>query len=95
MIIQVVKFKSNLSEEELFKIVKERKSEFQKITALKQKYYFKDVMTGEYGGVYLWESKEAMQEFQQTELAKTIGAAYQISEKPKIEIYQVFMPLRD
>ncbi|MHA2252458.1 MAG: hypothetical protein ACXAD7_18975, partial [Candidatus Kariarchaeaceae archaeon] len=82
MFIQFVKFASNLTEDELLKKVEERKPQFEHLAGLRQKYYVREPATGEYGGIYVWESKEAMLEFQQSELAKSIIAAYEVNGQP-------------
>jgi heme-degrading monooxygenase HmoA len=74
--------------------VEERKPEFVKLPGLLQKYYIKDPVSSEYGGVYIWESNEAMQQYQQSELAKSIGGAYEVNAQPHIEILKVYFPLR-
>ncbi|MCE7737538.1 MAG: YdhR family protein [Candidatus Heimdallarchaeota archaeon] len=91
----MVKFKTKMEEAELLKVAGERKPEFQKLDKLIQKYYFKDSSTGEFGGIYIWESKEAMLEYRETELAKTIPTAYQVDGIPDIQLLDVFYPLRD
>ena len=95
MIIQYVKFKSKLSEEELMKRIEERKPRFRKIPELIQKYYVKDPQTGEVGGIYLWDSKEAMMKFRESDLSKSIPQTYEIEGAPKIEILNLYFPLRE
>ena len=41
MIIQTIKFKSHLPEEEIMKIAKDREPQFKAIPGLHQKYYIK------------------------------------------------------
>lgn len=52
-------------------------------------------MSGEYAGLYVWESPEALQEFRDSELRATIGEAYQAQGEPDIEVYKVFKILRE
>ena len=94
MIIQFVKLKSDLPQEELLKRANERKPQFEAIKGLLQKYYVK-VNEGEYGGIYIWDSPESLQEFRQTELAATIPQAYEVTEAPNIELFNVMFKLRD
>ena len=51
MILQIIRLKSNLPEEELLKKAKEREPHFKAIPGLLQKYYVKTSDTGEYGGI--------------------------------------------
>jgi hypothetical protein len=55
-----------------------------------QKYYLELSEPNHYGGVMLWESKEALAAFQQSELCKTIPSAYGVKGAPCIKIAQVF-----
>ena len=63
MILQIIKLKSELPEEELLKRAKEREPSFESISGLLQKYYVKTTVEGEYGGVYVWDSMESMKRF--------------------------------
>ncbi|UOY07112.1 hypothetical protein L0P88_00850 [Muricauda sp. SCSIO 64092] len=56
MVLQIIKLKSNLPEQELLKGAKEREPQFNIIPGLMQKYYVKTVQSGDYGGVYVWDS---------------------------------------
>ncbi len=93
-IIQIVKIKTNLSRGELLHIAREREPQFRAIPGILQKYYI-ELGAGEYGGVYIWDSAEALQEFRQSELAATIANAYQSTEPPSIDIADVLFQLRD
>lgn len=94
MLILTVKFESNLSYEEVMAVVEERISDFRALPGLIQKYYGHEASTGAYTGVYIWESAEAMQAYQQSELAQTIASAYQVSGPPRVEVYQLVETLR-
>ncbi|WP_420319855.1 hypothetical protein [Flagellimonas sp.] len=95
MIIQVIKLKSNLSEEELLKRAKEREPQFKAIAGLLQKYYVKLGQPGQYGGVYIWDSPESLQAYRESDLAKSIPGAYEITEAPNIEIMDILFQLRE
>jgi heme-degrading monooxygenase HmoA len=94
MIIQFVKFKSGLSDAEVQRVMKERAPQFRALPGLVQKYYGHEKQTGEFTGVYYWDSEQSMREFQQTELARTIPAAYKVESPPRIEFFEVLFPLR-
>lgn len=95
MIIQFIKLKSALPEEELLSKAQERKPQFEAIPGLMQKYYVKLKQPGEYGGIYVWDSNESLQKYRTSELAATIPQAYQVLEAPDIELMDVLFQLRD
>lgn len=95
MIIQITKLKSELSEDELLKTAKEREPKFKAIPGLLQKYYVKLEQPGQYGGVYVWDSKESLKTYRESELAASIPQAYKLIEAPSIELLDVLFQLRD
>lgn len=95
MILQIIKLKSDLPKEELLKRAKAREPQFKALPGLVQKYYTQTGEPGQYAGVYVWDSPESMQAFRNTELAKSIPAAYEIKEPPQVEIMQMMFQLRD
>ena len=95
MILQFIKLKSNLPEDELLKRAKERAPKFQGIPGLLQKYYVKIDDAGAYGGVYVWDSPESLQAFRASDLAKTIPEAYELTEAPNIELMNILFQLRE
>ena len=95
MILQVIKLKSNLPEEELLAKAKEREPQFKEIKGLLQKYYVKIGQSGQYGGIYIWESQEALNAYRESDLAKSIPEAYEIAEAPNIEIMDILFQLRN
>ncbi len=94
MILQFIKLKTNLPEEELLRRAREREPKFQIIPGLVQKYYVKMKEPAQYGGIYLWESEQAMQDFRISDLAKSIPGAYEIIEAPEVEIMDILFQLR-
>lgn len=95
MILQTVKLKTELSEGDLLRIARERAPQFRAIRGLVQKYYVRREGDGEFAGVYLWDSLESLEAFRNSELAKSIPAAYRVVEPPVIEIGEILFPLRD
>jgi heme-degrading monooxygenase HmoA len=95
MILQFVKLKSNLSEEEILNKANERMPEFSAIPGLLQKYYVKINDEGHYGGIYIWDSKESLATFKASELAKSIPKAYKVVEAPDVDIMQILFQLRN
>jgi heme-degrading monooxygenase HmoA len=94
MIIANVKFETVLSDEEAMQVAKERLPLFLDIPGLIQKYYVKTSQPNEWMGVYIWDSMEAMASFRESDLAKSIPAAYKVKGQPQIEVNNVPMTLR-
>lgn len=94
-LVLLVKFRSPLSLDEVQNVVNSRIGEFRALTGLTQKYYLQDTQTGEYAGLYLWDSLDALTAFQESTLKRTIAQAYQVEGEPRIEVFQVFDVLRD
>jgi len=83
MIIQFVRFKSELAMEEAEKVMKKR-----------QKFYGVHKETGEFAGIYFWDSEESIREFRQSELARTIASQYKAEGSPRIDLFDVMYTLR-
>jgi heme-degrading monooxygenase HmoA len=94
MIIRLVKFKSALSDAEVLKLYNQRAPRYRELPGLLQKYYIKDKQTGEHGAVYLWDSMQSMEEFQNSELSRSIPGAYRIIGEPRIEVLDLVYTLR-
>lgn len=95
MVIQIVKFESELGEEELLATAQARLEQFRALPGLVQKYYYRMEAPRRYGGVYFWDSMESLRAFRETELAATIPKAYRIKGEPEVEIMEILFPLRD
>lgn len=95
VLILLVRFKSPLSLEEVTDIVEKRAPEFSALEGLQQKYYLQDATSGEYAGLYLWDSPDALNAFRNSELRATIAKAYQVDGEPRVEVYCVFKTLRE
>jgi heme-degrading monooxygenase HmoA len=94
-LILLVRFKSALSLDEVVKVMEERAPEFRALAGLQQKYYLEDTTTGEYAGLYLWQSSDALNEYRDSELRASIAHAYRAEGEPRIEVYRVITTLRD
>jgi heme-degrading monooxygenase HmoA len=91
----LVRFRSALSREEVMRIVEERADGFRALDGLQQKYYLEDPVSGEIAGLYLWESADALAEYQESDLRASIAQAYQAEGDPRVEVYRVMKTLRD
>jgi hypothetical protein len=95
VIVQVVKYKTGLSDEEAIRTIAERAPQYQALPGLRQKLYIREQETGEYGGIYVWENGDSMREFRKSDLAATIPDAYRVEGTPRVEIFNVVSLLRD
>jgi hypothetical protein len=91
-VIQFVKFSSPLTEDEVLAVMERRAPEFRQVPGLIQKFYGREVDTGDTCGIYIFDSHESLRAFRQTELARTIPNAYQV-ESPRIEVFELLFPL--
>lgn len=93
-VLLIVRLKSSLSPEEAERRYKERLPEFQALPGLLQKYYLYDPSTEEWGGLYLWDSQESLEEFMASDLRKSIAEAYEVVGSPRVETSNVVEVLR-
>lgn len=93
MHLLLVKFHSGLGEDEVRRNLEERLPLFRAIPGLKQKYYAREASTGDYVGVYVFESEDALIAYRASDLAKSIPPVYQIEGTPRIEILELLFPL--
>jgi heme-degrading monooxygenase HmoA len=93
-IIQIIRLKTSLKEEEVLKIAKERSPQFKAIPGLVQKYYVRAAPPHHFAGVYIWDSMESIQAYRESELAASIPQAYKLLEAPEIELLDVMFELR-
>jgi heme-degrading monooxygenase HmoA len=94
MILQIVRFKSGLSEKQALEMSEERAPNYRALQGLVQKYYVRFPETGEYAGVYLWESEKALKEFRESPLFRTISKVYQVQGEADVKTGEVVLTLR-
>jgi heme-degrading monooxygenase HmoA len=94
MIVQLVKYKTGLSDAEAAKTIAQRASQYEALPGLRQKLYIREPGTGEYGGIYVWEDEDSMREFRESDLAATIPEAYRVEGDPRVEVFEVVSVLR-
>jgi hypothetical protein len=90
--ILFVRVKSDLDPGELNRRLEERRLRFLEVPGLLQKIYGRDEVTGDVCGIYFFKDQAALDAFRETELAKTIPAAYEASEIRR-ETYEILFPL--
>ena len=90
--ILFVRIKSDLEFSELSRRVEERRPRFLEVPGLVQKIYGRNPSTGDVCGIYFFEDEASLAAFRDSELAKTIPAAYEaVDVRP--EVFDVLFPL--
>ena len=95
MIIQLVRFETELSQEEVIAVANERIERFRALPGLVQKYYVKLGQLNHYGGIYIWDSRESMTTYRKSELAASIAQAYKVKGTPTVEVLESLFALRE
>jgi heme-degrading monooxygenase HmoA len=93
MYIQFVKLRPGLSEEDVLRVSEERAPRFRATPGLLQKYYAREPGSGEFAGIYIWESEKALLAFQDSELRSSIPEAYRLAGAPRVEVFEILFPL--
>ena len=86
--------KSRLPEEEFRRRYNERMPQFRDVPGLLQKYYSYDESTGEWAGIYLWDSAESVAGYLESDLRKSMSTAYELEKPPVLERFQIVDSLR-
>jgi hypothetical protein len=92
MVIHFVRINTRLAHEEVRRIMEERAPRFREVPGLVQKYYGYEPNGGAFCGCYIFDSEQSRRAFLESELARTIPAAYQ-AEEMRVEAYEVLFPL--
>ena len=71
-----------------------RLDDFRLLPGLRQKYYVKFDGANQFGGVYVWDSKESADAFRASDLAASIPCAYKVKGMPELEVLEGFFALR-
>ena len=94
MIVRIVRFKSELSDDQVQAVMEGRAPRYQEVPGLAQKYYLRFSDPREYGAVYVWDSEQSLKNFNDSELARSIPDAYQVEGAPEGEVAEVMLVLR-
>ena len=94
-VVLLVRIKTSMPLDEVMRVAEERAPEFEALRGLEQKFYLHDPETGEIGGLYLWDSPEALADYRDSELRESIAKAYRAEGEPKVEVYRVVKTLRE
>jgi hypothetical protein len=91
MFLLLVKFHSELPDAEVRRLMNERLSQFQGVPGLLQKYYAREPSTGDYVGVYLFDSEDSLTRYRSSELARGILSIYRVAGAPRIETLELLL----
>jgi heme-degrading monooxygenase HmoA len=94
MIASLVRFRSDLIDDEVQRTFDERADRYREVPGLLEKIYLQFRESGEYGALYVWDSEQSLAAFRETELARTIPAAYRVTEPPRSELADVRLVVR-
>jgi heme-degrading monooxygenase HmoA len=92
MIIHIEHFTSALPDERIQELYTSRMAKLEAVPGLLQKHYLR-YENGQHGAVYIWDSPEALQAFQDGEMFRSIADTYQVSEWTN-EVADVVLSLR-
>ncbi len=93
MLLQIVRYRSGLSHEEVARRFEERAPRYRDVPGLLQKFYVHFPTTGEHGGVYIWDSTDSLRRWRDTNLAGTLEQTYAVVEPPVVESADVMLVL--
>lgn len=89
MHLQFIAYGSILPAERVLELYAERAGRYQDARGLVAKYYLHDERKGRFGGVYFWESREAMEAFWTPGRLADLKAAYAMAGEPRVEDFAV------
>ena len=95
MEIMVLLFETGLKIDDLIKTSNERFEKFLHVKGLLQKFYLSDPNSNQVGGIYVFDSKENLEAFRESELSKSTSAAYKILKGSDVRFFNVSRTLRD
>ncbi len=94
MIVSLVRFKSRLSDDAVRATFEERADRYRNVPGLVEKIYLRFRASGEFGAVYVWDSEQALMDFRETELARTIPDVYEVEDAPLAELADVCLVIQ-
>lgn len=89
MHILSMRFKSGRSDEEQEAISRSSLPLFRNLAALKQKYYVRNHASGEVGGIYVWETSEALRDYLDGPIVKSVPDRFAVVGPVRIETFEV------
>lgn len=93
MEVLFILYKSGLPINKVLELFNERADKYREVKGLLQKLYIHDESTGHVGGIYIFDSKENLEAFRNSDLAKSISDAYKFVEPPTRRVFKVVLEL--
>jgi Putative mono-oxygenase ydhR len=94
MHVLVVKFHSSLADHQVRELLHRRVPSVAAAPGLLQKYYTREASTGDYVGVHLFDSKDSLERYRDSELSRSLPLVYQSTAQPRVEVFEVLFQLR-
>jgi heme-degrading monooxygenase HmoA len=94
LIASLVRFTSNLADDDVQSRFEERADRYRDVAGLVEKIYVHYRETGDHGAVYVWESEEDFRRFRSSDLARTIPDAYAVQGAPQVEVADVSLVVK-
>jgi heme-degrading monooxygenase HmoA len=94
VIVRIVRFRSGPEDSAVVSAFAGRARRYREVKGLRQKYYLRFPETGEYGAVYVWDSRRALEDFNRSELARSIPEVYRVEGAPQGEVAEILLTLR-
>lgn len=88
-----MRFRSNKTEEELEKLSEAGLEKFRGLHGLSQKYYVKDPDSGVVGGVYIFHTREAAEDYVHGPIVGSVRERFGIEGDLAIEVLDVSLTL--
>jgi hypothetical protein len=89
MWVLFILFKSGLQTKEALALMKKRTDKFKNVKGLDQKLWIHDEVSGELGGIYVFDSRDHLEAFQRSDLAKGIAGTYKLVGRPTRRVLKV------
>jgi quinol monooxygenase YgiN len=89
MHVLTMKFTTKKTDEELRRISEESFPTFREMRGLMQKYWVKNDVTGQVGGVYIWNDADALQAYLDGPIVAAIPEKFDIVGQLEIERFDV------
>ena len=93
MIIELVRFASRLTADEVLERFEDGSGKYRQVPGLLQKYYIHSPATDEYGGVYVWDTEDSLQAWRETYPLSTLAGTYQVRDEAHRELLDVMVVL--
>jgi heme-degrading monooxygenase HmoA len=89
MIVSLVRFRSNLGDDEVQAAFEDRAERYRSVPGLVEKIYLRFPEIGEFGALYVWDSPDSLERFRESDLARTIPSVYEVDGAPRSELADV------